>query len=427
MVLLLNTGEIVKIGFFTETYKPIKSGVVTSIINFKKELERQGHKVYVFTPKYPGYKDVDKNIIRLNAIRIPNMTYAITLPIKSRVWKLCKNLDIIHVHHPVYIGRLALYIARAYNKPLIFTAHSNYEDYSVYINLSKSVSKKLIRLYIKSFLELCDYIIVPSKKMFDFFKKLNLTKPIELIPTGINIKDFNSKISDKKALLVRRELDPDNNKIILLYIGRLAKEKNVKLLIRLMKSMRASMAKKVLLVIIGEGPEKEFLEEEIALNKLSSRIKMLGGFVDYKKLIPYYKAADIFITPSKQESQGLTLLESMASGTPVVAIKNLGSSTLIKSYNNGLLARNDFEFMRMVKRLVNDKKLRIKLSNKALETVKEYSIKDCTKKLLKVYEEAIKNKKIMIREKKKKFKSITSNIKEFLPVELVSELLENKK
>jgi 1,2-diacylglycerol 3-alpha-glucosyltransferase len=387
-----------KIGFFTETYIPVKSGVVTSIIAFKQELESKNHKVYVFTPKHNHFKDKEKNIIRFNGLKILNTDFSLTFPIISPKLRICKNLDVIHANHPVNTGLTALYVARFYKKPLIFTAHSNYEDYNIYLNLFPKLSKKLIRTYIKSFLEFFDYIVVPSKRMYNHFLRMKLSKPIVLIPTGINLKEFNLKKYIKISSALRNKILSDfrinkrnfKKTKILLYAGRLAKEKNLLLLLKLIKRINYN---DVVLVIVGQGPEKDFLEDEIAKNNLQHKIKIYPAAQDYKALIPYYKAADVFITPSKQEAQGLTILEAMASGTPVVCFKNFGTSDFMIDGFNGLVAKNDSDFIRKTESLIKDDRLRKRIMLNGSKTVKKYSIEECAKKLLRVYERAISEKK----------------------------------
>ncbi|MGB9748956.1 MAG: glycosyltransferase [Candidatus Woesearchaeota archaeon] len=387
-----------RIGFFTETYRPVKSGVVTSLIAFKQELESKKHKVYVFAPKHGHYKDREKNIIRFNGLKILNTDFSLTFPMMSPKLRICKNLDVIHANHPVNTGLTALYVARLYKKPLIFTAHSNYEDYDIYLNLFPKLSKKLIRTYIKSFLEFFDYIIVPSKRMRNHFLRMKLSKPVVIIPTGINLKEFNLAKYKKSSTVLRNKIIADfrikkadfKKTRILLYAGRLAKEKNLPLLLKLMKRIELD---NVVLVIVGNGPEKDFLEDQIAKNDLQNRIRIYPATKDYKALIPYYKAADVFATPSKQEAQGLTILESMASETPVVCFKNFGTSDFMIDGFNGLVAKNDSDFIRKIELLINDNELRQKILSNAFKTAEKYSIEKCAKKLLVVYERAIFEKK----------------------------------
>jgi len=386
------------IGFFTETYRPVKSGVVTSIITFKQELESKKHNVYVFTPKYNHYQDKEKNIIRFNGLKILNSDFSLTFPIISTKLRICKKLDVIHANHPVNTGLTALYVARFYKKPLIFTAHSNYEDYNIYLSLFPKLSKRLIRNYIKAFLEFFDYIIVPSKRMYNHFSRMKLSKPIVIIPNGINLKEFNLKNYRKKAIFIRKKILSDfkikkrdyKKTRILLYAGRLAKEKNIPFLLKLIKTINID---NVLLVIVGSGPEKEFLNDEIEKNFLQNKIKIYPATNDYKALIPYYKAADVFLSPSKQEAQGLTILEAMASGTPVVCFKNFGTSDFMIDGFNGFVAKKDSEFIEKTKSLINEEKLKQRIIFNAYKTAEKYSIEECAKKLLIVYEKAILERK----------------------------------
>jgi len=399
-----------KIVFFSEVYKPTRSGVVTSIINFKKELERRGHKVIIITPKKSGYKNREKGIIKLNAIKIPETEYAITLPSMNKLLKRCKNADIIHCHHPFLTGILALYTARMLDKPIVFTSHSNYEDYALYVNTDEEIARRLIRAYIKSFLQHMDKIIVPSETLKKYYSRIGIKNTV-VVPTGINTKfysGFNSNNTNnklpKRILLLKKKYN------LLLYVGRLDKDKNIMFLPRMMRELNDKveelikknlLKKRVFLLLIGRGMSKQALIDEF--KELGVKNYLMLGSRRPENIVKYYKAIDIFISPSKQESQGLTLLEAMAAGKPVVTFKNLGSESTITNNKDGYYVNKEEDFINKILLLLRDHKTYNRISKHAVKKAMDYSIEKTTDKLLSVYEKVILERKKR-RLKKKAFK-----------------------
>ncbi len=406
-----------KIVFFSEVYKPTRSGVVTSIINFKKELERRGHKVIIITPKKSGYKNREKGIIKLNAIKIPETEYAITLPSMNKLLKRCKNADIIHCHHPFLTGILALYTARMLDKPIVFTSHSNYEDYALYVNTDEEIARRLIRAYIKSFLQHMDKIIVPSETLKKYYSRIGIKNTV-VVPTGINTKfysGFNSNNTNnklpKRILLLKKKYN------LLLYVGRLDKDKNIMFLPRMMRELNDKveelikknlLKKRVFLLLIGRGMSKQALIDEF--KELGVKNYLMLGSRRPENIVKYYKAIDIFISPSKQESQGLTLLEAMAAGKPVVTFKNLGSESTITNNKDGYYVNKEEDFINKILLLLRDHKTYNRISKYAVKKAMDYSIEKTTDKLLSVYERVILEKKRSKEEKREKLLKVLDDI-----------------
>ena len=310
-----------RVGIFTDTYPPFINGVSTSISMLEAGLRALGHEVYIVTVNHDNmsykYEDDDR-IVRIPGIPIGIYDYRLTgiYPIKTinkiKSWKL----DVIHSHTEFGIGTFARIVAKQFDIPLVHTYHTMYEDYVHYIThgyFDKS-SKKIVEYLTKFY---CDKtareLIVPSKKTYNLFKeKYKVDKNIHIIPTGIDTKRFDSSVMDKKELeQLKRDLKIGKDDFILLYVGRLAEEKNVEFLLE-NHALLVKRHPKIKLMIVGSGPDYEkFIHYSEKLKIMKNVI--FTNAIPYNDIPKYYQLADVFVTASTTETQGLTLIEAMAS------------------------------------------------------------------------------------------------------------------
>ena len=236
-----------RIGIFTETYTPYISGLVTSEVMLKNALEKQGHEVYVVTANLESFKydyNEEEKVLKIPGLptgiydsRLTSI-YPIQAVNKIRSWKL----DVIHSQTEFSIGTFARIIAKQYNIPLVHTYHTMYEDYVHYITKGyfKKSSKKLVEYLTKFY---CDTtateLIVPTNKTYKLFKeKYKYEKNINIIPTGIEVERFFIENIDKKELNnLRKTLKINKHDFIILFVGRLAAEKNIEFLINAEKTL----------------------------------------------------------------------------------------------------------------------------------------------------------------------------------------------
>ena len=293
-----------RIGIFTDTYLPYINGVSTSIYSLKQALETKGHQVFLVTvnPENMKYKyENNGKIIRLPGLPVGIYDYRLTGIYPIRVINRIKKwkLDVIHSHTEFGVGTFARLIAKQLNIPLVHTYHTMYEDYIHYITkgyFNKS-SKKLLE-YLTLFY--CDTtaneLIVPTKKTWDLFKeKYKLDKNIYIIPTGMPIERFYKENTNVYEIeKIKKELDIKKDDFVLLFVGRLGKEKNVDFLIDAHKSLIKSIPN-AKLIIIGDGPERDEFKDMVKRNKLESCVKFTG-MVPWEKIPNYYQVANIFVT-----------------------------------------------------------------------------------------------------------------------------------
>lgn len=389
-----------RVGIFTDSYPPYINGVSTSVVMLKKALERKGHQVYIVTvnDSFHGYKFEDNNrTIRIPGIPTGIYDYRITriYPIKI-INKIKKwNLDVIHSQTEFGVGIFARIVAKQFDIPLIHTYHTLYEDYVHYITkgyFNKS-SKKIVQYLTKFY---CDKtateLIVPTKKIYSLFKeKYKYERNIHIVPTGIEIERFfKEKINQKDVNQIGKELEITEKDFIILFIGRLGKEKNIEFLIE----NQLSFVKKYpfcKLIIIGDGPDAPVYEKLVNKLKLQNNVKLIGKktFDDIPK---YYQIANVFATASKSETQGLTVIEAMAASIPVVAIEDDSFKEIVVSDLNGYLFKNKKQYRKIMEALIEDRQKTEYLGRQARNSSETYSSKYFADRVLKVYESALKGK-----------------------------------
>ncbi len=378
-----------KIGFFTNSYYPICYGSVISIESFRKNLEKLGHQVYVFAPKYGSYKDKNNKVFRYPSFIFKyKIDYPISIPISSFINKKIKELklDIIHVHQPFSLGKEGVRYAKKLNIPVVFTYHAKYEDYVHYVPfIPENLLAELVKKEAVNFTNKCDLVIAPSQGIKKLIQKRGVDKKkIKVLSTGIDWKSFQKG----QGVKIRKKYNIKEDELLCMNIGRINQEKN---LILLLKAFRKIIKKysKVRLMFIGEGFLKNDLKK--MSNKWGIRDKIIfTGFLEYQKAKDYWQAVDIYLQTSKSETQGITILEAMAVGLPIVAVKATGTEDFIVNKKNGLLTKNEIkDFSEKVYFLIKNPKFRKKIALQAKKDSKNFEEIDQAKKLEEIYLELV--------------------------------------
>lgn len=389
-----------RIGIFTETYTPYISGLVTSELMLKKALEKKGHEVYVVTANLQSFKynyDEQEKVLRIPGIptgiydsRLTSI-YPIQAVNKIKSWKL----DIIHSQTEFAIGTFARLLAKQYNIPLVHTYHTMYEDYIHYITKGyfNRSSKKLVEYFTRFYCETtATELIVPTNKTYKLFKeKYQFKKNINIIPTGIEVERFyQEKINPEELSLLKKSLGISKKDFIILFIGRLAEEKNVEFLINAHKKIIKKYPN-IKLLIVGDGPDKEkYMELTEDLN-ISNKV-IFTGKVAWDEIPYYYHCANIFATASKTETQGLTIIEAMASGIVPLCMKDEAFTSMITENLDGLFFEKEEEYQEKVINLYKNPEEHKRLNKQARIQAEHYSSTNYAIRVLEVYNRAIKDK-----------------------------------
>ena len=368
---------IMRILFITATYLPTVNGVSYHIKLLKKQLEKLGHRVYVLAPNFPGYTDSDKNIMRYFSMPNPFIkTYPLGLPLVP-IEKIKKTRpDIIHTHHPLIIGKFAAHVAEKMKVPLIFTAHTQYEQYlNYYFPHGYQLTSKLLINDLQSLSRKCSKIICPSPETKIRLKKQGITNT-DVVFNGIDTEVFSSskKIFSEHPYIV--------------YTGRLEKEKNPLFLLKIAVELK-NICPEFKMVIIGDGRLLPELSEYTIKHNLENNVCVVGK-VDQNLLPSIYKGANIFLTPSTSEVMPLSVLEAESSGLPIIALENAGLESVVKNGESGFLLKPDpkviaqhiFDLVKNLKRLKRFSKMSRRISEK-------YSIEYCALSVEKIYKEVL--------------------------------------
>lgn len=360
-----------RIALCSDYFYPKIGGISTHIENLAKHLEKRGHEVIIITKK----AKFDYNTERLNVIRINsffNTSQTLDIPHTDELERIFKeiNPDIIHAHHAFSpLSLFSLSVGKKLGIKTILTNHSIQFLYDFdYLWKPSSYILFPYRRHINN----ADKIICVSRAA-KFFISHFTNKEIEIIPNGINIKEFNPKI---------KEFDGRS----ILFTGRFIYKKGLHLLLESMPSI-VNENKDVKLTITGEGYLNHILRLLIKALNLKKNV-CIKERVNKEELIKLYQKSNVFVMPSIMgESFGIVLLEAMASKTPIVATNQGGIKEIIKNGKNGLLVRNTKvkELAENILVLLNDKKLSKKLASKGFKDVKKYDWSLVVKEIEKVY------------------------------------------
>ncbi len=376
------------IGFFTDGYAPQVNGVATSVESTAKALRKKGHKVFIIAPKYPDFKDKDKNVIRLQSIPFykgMNLRVATHLPEKAMLDVSKIPFDVIHGHSGGTVTIMGLEIAKIKNIPYVFTYHTLWNRYTHYVLKGKILTPKMAEIASRVFSNRCDYVIAPTERVKKELKSYGVKKPITVIPSGIDIERFEKA---KKGYL-RKKLGLRKEKI-LLYAGRLGKEKSIDFIIKAFEKVSKKDSSTVL-VIAGYGPEEEKLKKLAKKLNLEGKV-LFTGLINQKDMPKVYKDAQIFLFASKTETQGLVVIEAMASGLPVVGVNDPAIETMVVDGQNGFITKRDpGEFSRKILEMLSNEELLFKFSKESKKHAEGFSLDKVACMFESLYKELVSN------------------------------------
>lgn len=383
-----------KILITTDTYYPMINGVVISINNLYKQLKAAGNDVKILALSYDGKQHIEGDVYYLNSrfVRI----YPQAKIIRPFGNKIIRQLiewspDIIHSQTEFSTMIVAKYIKRKLNIPQIHTYHTMYEDYLQYIFKGKVIGKGTMSRIIRILFNTFDEIIAPTEKVRQSLTSYGIKTDIKIAPTGIDIEKFRKSLTleEKEAILNKYGLSIKDDVII--YVGRIAEEKNIDEIIILFKEVLKSMPK-LKLLIVGGGPYITNLEDMVQELNMKENVKFTG-MIDVDEVQKYYKLGIAFVTASKSESQGLTYVESLASGCPVICKWDLCIKDLVINGETGYTYESREQFIFEIQKIVTDKELRENISTKAIEKSKLYSTENFGKRVFEIYNEVLNKKK----------------------------------
>ncbi|WP_338199795.1 glycosyltransferase family 4 protein [Lactobacillus rizhaonensis] len=305
------------IGIFTDSYFPQLSGVATSIKTLKDALEKQGHNVFIFTTTDPHIKKgaVEANIFRFSSVPFISFTdRRVAFRGFFEATKVAREvkLDIVHTQTEFALGLIGKYVAHQLKIPAIHTYHTMYEDYLHYVLNGHLLRPYHVKQFTNVYLKNMDGVIAPSKRVEALLKRYRVDIPMRVIPTGVDVNSLNKAAN----IDMRQELGIPADAPVLLTLSRVAEEKKIDRILNAMPEIIDEFPE-TRLVIAGDGPDMEILQEQVERLTLEDNV-IFTGDVPHDDVGSYYKMADLFVSASDTETQGLTYIEALASGTKCV-------------------------------------------------------------------------------------------------------------
>lgn len=382
-----------RVAMFTNNYLPFIGGVPLSINRLFKGLVRKGFTVEIFAPTYRQQRKPSENdgVFRCPGFFSLHMAdFPIANIFSRKIAAEFKNngFDLVHIHHPFWLGRKGMRLAKHQGIPVVFSYHTRLEYYTHYIPLPGTVLKNLaVHFMIKNFANKCDAIITPTTSTEEYLRNLGVSALIETIPTGINIEEYRAWSTEEVQDLRNRYVS--ENEGLLISVSRLAEEKNLDFLIDGLAKVKTINGKPFKCLLVGDGPERSRLAAKAAELGMKDTIIFAGNMAPHE-VVRCYLAADIFVFASTSETQGMVLLEAMAGGCPVVAIRASGVYDLVKDgYNGFSVAESTDIWAEKITALLHDDELLSQLSANSRTFAENYSMEKITARVAKLYRRII--------------------------------------
>ena len=377
-----------KILITTDTYRPTINGVVTSIESLKKALDRLGHDVRILTFSDSFNSKQEDDIYYMGSLGAGKF-----YP-DARMNKLFYNRfyedimdwkpDIVHSQTEFTMFIQAKKIAKDLDIPLLHTYHTVYEDYTHYFSLNKKIGKELAKQFTKQIIKTTDGVVVPTNKIYNLLTDYNIHEDIYVVPTGINVH----KLSECDDFDIRSGYKIPEDKHILLFLGRIGKEKNITEILQYLENIDRD---DIVFIIAGAGPFLSELKDICSNSKIRDRL-IFTGMIDSSKVGNFYSKADVFVSASTSETQGLTFIESMACSTPIICRHDDCLDGVLIEGKTGFGYDTEEEFIYYLNQILDNKKLRDKMGKNCKQLVDEnYTEDSFANKIEQIYTKVIEN------------------------------------
>ena len=379
-----------KILITTDWYTPAVNGVVTSVLNLRRELEARGHEVRVLTLSQSPLSSRRDGVVRLGSISA-GLIYPgarLRTALGSRYVRdiLRWKPDIVHSQCEFSTFFLARKIAEHLDVPLVHTYHTIYEDYTHYFSPIQKWSHQTISVFSRWITARTDCVIAPTEKVRRLLEGYRVRTKIEVVPTGIDLRKFTAPISQERLTALRRELRIPEDHLILTCIGRLAEEKNIQELLDFWSRCRNDAP--MTLLLVGDGPYREPLENQARELGLGDSVRFTG-MVPPEQVAEYYRLGDLFLSGSTSETQGLTYIEALSSGTPALCRADPCLEGVVEDGVNGWQYRDEADFREKLDRFAADPALRQTLHQGAADSAINFSAQVFAQRVEKIYREQL--------------------------------------
>ena len=360
-----------KVLITTDWYAPVINGVVTSVLLLQRELERLGHEVRVVTLSNSLHSYKDGPVYYMGSVSAGKIYPGARLRI-SQKHSMMRELmawrpDVIHSQCEFSSFRVAYALSNRLGIPIIHTYHTVYEDYTHYFSPSVRVGRYVVSAFSRWICRHAACIVAPSRKVELLLRDYSVRAPIQVIPTGVDLSAYRETPAPGRLEELRRRWHIPEDHTILLYLGRMAKEKNLE---RLIDQIAAAGRRDVTLLLVGDGPDRE-----AALDRALERgvDVIYTGMVPHSEAPDYYRLGDIFVTASTSETQGLTYFEALAAGVPVLCLRDSCVDGVVENGVNGWQYEDGADFAARLSAFCGDSGLRRRMRQAALASSEQFS------------------------------------------------------
>ncbi len=386
----------IKVAMFTNTFLPFIGGVPISVDRLRRSLAWLGHSVLVIAPGYDGREDRDDGILRVSPLfpRKKRFGMAVANILSPRLYRSFFSFrpDLVHVHHPYWLGRIGVFLANRLDVPVVYTYHTRLERFSFAVPLPRAFFRNVLsHALIRRFSNRCDAIVVPTESAEYYMRMIGVRPPIFVLPTGID-HEVISRVEDQSVDKLRSDMGI-KDELVLISVSRLSREKNIEFMLEGISILAGECEVPFRLVIVGDGPERGRIEEKIEALNLRDRVN-LAGSVHPDDIPVYYRMGDAFVFASCSETQGMVVLEAMAAGLPVVAVGSSGIDEFVRNDINGYKTPLDqTEWADKILRILENDDLRDRLSLGARSFSKTYGMEEFGKEMSRVYAMALMSRR----------------------------------
>lgn len=375
-----------KILITTDWYSPAVNGVVTSVLNLRRELELRGHEVRVLTLSQDLHSSVQDGVTRIGSVAAglvyPGVRLRTTLAGRWVRELVEWGPDVVHSQCEFSTFFLARRIAEELNVPLIHTYHTVYEDYTHYFSPSVRLGRRAVAALSRWVAARTDCMIAPTGKVRTLLQGYGVRTPVFVVPSGIDLRRFQRPPVPGCRASLLAALDIPRENLVLVSVGRLAAEKNLDELLR----FRAAMGDQaVTLLLVGDGPYRAQLEREAADLGLRAPQVVFAGMVPPQQVAEWYQLGDLFVSASSSETQGLTYVEALAAGVPALCRADPCLNGVIRDGENGWQFRDFSDFMSKLETFRAHPELRRALSEQAAASARDYSAEEFARRVEAIY------------------------------------------
>ncbi len=390
----------IRVAMFSNSYLPVIAGVPISIKRLASALSKMGHHVLIFAPRYEKTRDLSEEgrIFRVPCFSRISGNRVIVLPniFSVRIFRKVREFvpQVIHIHHPFWMGSLGLWMARYLKIPVVYTYHTRLEHYSYAVPLPRAFFRNFLsHALIRRIGNKCDAVVVPTEASEYYLRMIRVKSTVFVVPTGIETEKFNCPCSEEEKAQLRRELGIQEGQRVLLSVSRLNAEKNILFMLEAVSELTKKCSKSFKFLLIGDGPDRSPLVEASEALGLKD-ILIFTGSVAPDRIPAYYSLGDIFVFASTAETQGMVILEAMASGMPVVAIRASGIDDFVVDGVTGFKTIHHTEaWAEKVQLLLEDDVLRDDLSRQAVSMADRYRVDEFGRKMERVYAHVLTHRK----------------------------------